>query len=106
MSTMILEGLYKSKLERVFSTSDRDGFVSSRNVCELTGQNYHNSKKAVKLHHDQMTMNPRTMQPLPEHAVEKGSVTKSHLQSTRRPALTGNSDSFFSGRHMFQWTLM
>ena len=95
-SDVILEGLYKSKLQdsvqlqTVLALYDRE-------TAQNNGQTiYVRLKTAVKLHFDQM-MRSRNFTDRNE-VVERGSVTES--QKGKKPAVRGKWENAFSGKHV------
>ena len=93
---MILEGLYKSKLQNSVQLLTVLALYDQETVRNNGQPSYSRLKTSVKLHIDQM-MRTRNFRARNE-VVERGSVTKSQKQ--RKPSLRGKRKSVFSGRHM------
>ena len=95
-SDPILEGLYMSKIQS--STQLRTVMsLYDQEVARNNGTpNYQLLKTAVKLHIDQMNRNRNFK--ARNHAVERGSVTKSQ-KGNKGYVETGKWESVFSGKH-------
>ena len=90
-SDIIQEGLYKSKLEKLCSTSTVMALYDPETARNYGQPNYSRLKTSVKLHTDQM-MRTRNFRVWNE-VVGRGAATKNQK---RKPALRGKWESFFS----------
>ena len=96
LSEMILEGLYKAKLQDTVQHRTVMALYDQETARNKGEPNYQQLKTSVKLHFDQM-MRTRNLR-VRNNVVERGSVTK--CQRERKPTSRGKWASAFSGRHM------
>ena len=95
-SDLILEGLFKSKLQNSAQLRTVMALYDQEVARNNGTPNYQQLKTAVELHIDQMMRN-RTFKARNDVVEERGSVTKS--QKGKKPVLRGKWKSVFSGRH-------
>ena len=94
---MVLEGLYKSKLQDSVQLQTVFALYNQETARNNGNPNYDRLKTAVKLRNDQMMMTRNFR--VRSEVVERGSLTRSQKRE-RKPTLRGKLQIAFSGKQL------